>query len=180
MNYDLVRLFDQPLKFRNCVPAAIVAFGGQSTGRYEVEASWKRTAGDLPSAANSSISWDTETLRPLFADVDDEIEILRTRDEDRESRLELTAVVIAVAVMAHIEPDTRFTRRLAPGLRHDYRLNETADEMIEIAGRWEAGLPGLFELKKNQSDKNPAPKKRWVSVTIFHTTPRNRTEGLHT
>lgn len=179
MNYDLVRLFEHPLKFRNCIPSAIVAFGGQSSGQYEVEVSWKRAAGEQLSSEKLVLTWDTITLQPHFAEIDDEIAILNTRDTDRETRLELTAVIVAVAVMAHIEPETRFTQRLAPGLRHDYCLNETRDEMIEIAGRWEAGLPGLFELKKEQSDKNRAPKKRWVSVTVFHTVPRNRTEGLH-
>jgi hypothetical protein len=180
MNYDLAQLFDHPLKFRNCIPSAIVTFGGQSSGRYEVDVSWRRAAGAPPASERLVLFWDTDALRAEFDEVEDEIEILRSRDADRDTRLELTAVVVAVAVMAHIEPASRFTFRLAPGLRHDYRLNETTDEMIEIAGRWEAGLPGLFELKKEQSDKNQTPKKRWVSVTVFHTTPRNRTEGLHT
>jgi hypothetical protein len=180
MNYDLVRLFDHPLKFRNCIPSAIVAFGGQPTGQYQVEVHWKRSAAEQPTSETLILTWDTSTIRAQFADVDDEITILRERDADRDTRFELTAVVIAVSVMAIIEPETRFTYRLAPGQRHDFCLNNVMDEMIEVAGRWEAGLPGLFEVKKEQSDKNQNPKKRWVSVTIFHTTPRNRTEGLHT
>jgi hypothetical protein len=63
--------------------------------------------------------------------------------------------------------------------RHDYYLNDAPDEMIEIAGRWEGGLPGLFQEKRGQSDLNPDLRKRWVSVTIVRETPRNRTEGLH-
>jgi hypothetical protein len=180
MTYDLLRLYDHPLKFRNCIPSAVVTFGGQSAGQYEVEVDWRQSAGGPSTSGRLSLTWDTVALRTQFAEVDDEIAIMRTRDEDRDTRLELAAVVVAVAVMAHIEPDTRFTRRLAPGRRHDYCLNESADEMIEIAARWEAGLPGLFEEKKEQSDKNPTPRRRWVSVTIFHITPRNRTEGLHT
>ena len=35
MEYDLIKLFDHPLRFRNCIPSAIVTFGGQSVGRYE-------------------------------------------------------------------------------------------------------------------------------------------------
>jgi hypothetical protein len=180
MNYDLVRLFDHPLKFRNCLPSALVTFGGQPSAQYEVEVTWKRAAAEQPTTGTLVLTWDVATLQPHFAEITEEVEILSARDEDRETRLELTAVVIAVAVLAHIEPETRFTFRLAPGQRHDYCLNESTDEMIEIAGRWEAGLPGLFELKKEQSDKNQAPRKRWVSVTVFHATPRNRTEGLHT
>jgi hypothetical protein len=180
MEYDLINLFDHPLKFRNCIPSAIVTFGGQNVGKYEVEVDWRRSAGEQPTSGKLVLAWDTNTLRTKFTEIDEELEILRTRDKDRDTRLELTAVVVAVAVMAHIEPDTRFTRRLAPGQRHDYCLNELPDEMIEIAGRWEAGLPGLFDEKKAQSDKNQTPRKRWVSVTIFQKTPRNRTEGLHT
>ena len=87
----------------------------------------------------------------------------------------------AVAVMAHIEPNTRFSHKAPTYTYHDYYLNgEDREEMIEIAGRWEDGLPGLFEEEKRQSDKNPTLKKRWVSVTIFHKKRRNRTEGLHT
>jgi hypothetical protein len=179
MEYDLVRLFDHPLKFRNCIPSAIVTFGGQPVGRYEIETSWKRSAKQQLRSLKLILSWDTNTLRPQFAEIDDEIAITRARDEDRDTRLELTAVVIAVAMLAQIEPATRFTLRLGTGQRHDYSLNEKLDEMIEVAGRWEAGLPGLFDEKKAQSDKNQAPRKRWVSVTIFHKTPRNRTEGLH-
>jgi len=82
-------------------------------------------------------------------------------------------------MMAHIEPATRFTRRSSTGTRHDYFLNDTRTEMIEIAGRWEGGLPGLFTEKQEQSNQNPALQKRWVSVTIIMQTPRNRTEGLH-
>lgn len=51
--------------------------------------------------------------------------------------------------------------------------------MIEVAGRWEGGLPELFADKKRQSDQNAGLRRRWVSVTIFHKTARNRTEGLH-
>ncbi|MBN9121902.1 MAG: hypothetical protein J0I06_22635 [Planctomycetes bacterium] len=81
--------------------------------------------------------------------------------------------------MTHVEPGTRFTHRSNTGTRHDYYLNETDDEMIEVAGRWEGGLPGLFKDKKEQSDENPTLRKRWVSVTIVRQTPRNQTEGLH-
>jgi hypothetical protein len=123
--------------------------------------------------------WNIKTLRPHIAEIDDELRILRTRDEDQATRVEEAAVIVAVAVLTHIEPGTRFSRRSDTGTRHDYYLNETNDEMIEIAGRWEGGLPGLFEEKKTQSELNPALRKRWVSVTIMRKNPRNQTEGLH-
>jgi hypothetical protein len=91
----------------------------------------------------------------------------------------LAAVVVAVAVMSHILPGVKFTRRSSTGTRHDYYLNETRDEMIEVAGRWEGGLDDLFEDKRLQSDQNPRLRKRWVSVTVLTVNPRNRTEGLH-
>lgn len=111
--------------------------------------------------------------------MDEEVAILRHRDEDRATRTELAAVVVAVAVMSKIEPETRFTRRSGIGTGHDYYLNDTRDEMIEVAGRWEGGLPGLFEEKRDKSNRNPTLRKRWVSVTIVSGTPRNRSEGLH-
>jgi hypothetical protein len=125
------------------------------------------------------VSWDMAALRSHFAEVEEEVAILRKRDEDQATRVELAAVVVAVAVLAHIEPQTRFTRRSSTGTRHDYYLNDTRTEMIEIAGRWEGGLPGLFAEKQNQSELNPGLRKRWVSVTIIMQSPRNRTEGLH-
>ncbi len=125
------------------------------------------------------LTWDVAALRSHFAEVEDEIAILRERDEDQATRVELAAVVVAVAVLAHIEPKTRFTRRSSTGTRHDYYLNDTRTEMIEIAGRWESGLPGLFAEKQNQSNLNPSLLKRWVSVTIIMKSPRNQTEGLH-
>jgi hypothetical protein len=82
--------------------------------------------------------------------------------------------------MSNIEPGTLFTRVAAIGTRHDYYLNQRRDEMIEIAGRWEGGMPGLFDEKSEQSDLNSTLRKRWVSVTIVRETSRNRTEGLHT
>jgi hypothetical protein len=179
MLYDLVRLFEHPLRFRNCIPSTIVTFGSQDVGRCSIRVQWRRSA-QIPAAEDDLVlSWDVAKLRPHFAQLDEELAILRQRDEDRATRVELAAVVVAVAVMAHLEPGTRFTRRSGIGTRHDYYLNETRTEMIEIAGRWEGGLPGLFQEKQEQSNLNPAMQKRWVSVTIIMQTPRNRTEGLH-
>jgi hypothetical protein len=180
MEYDLVRLFKHALRFRRFVPPAIVVFGGsQDTGRCEIAVEWKESASGATNNSTLSLSWDIETLRPHVAEIDEELQILRTRDEDRATQIMEAAVVVAVAVMANIEPGILFTRRSDTGTRHDYYLNETRDEMIEVAGRWEGGLPGLFEEKRWQSDLNAMLRKRWVSVTIAREAPRNRTEGLH-
>jgi hypothetical protein len=179
MEYDLIRLFDHPLRFRNCIPSAVVTFGGGAVGRCPIEVQWRRSAREAAVAGELTLSWDVATLRGRFTEVEEEIAILRERDEDQATRVELAAVVLAVAVLSHIEPDTRFTRRSSTGTRHDYYLNDTRSEMIEIAGRWEGGLPGLFAEKQEQSNLNPTLRKRWVSVTIIAKSPRNRTEGLH-
>jgi hypothetical protein len=178
MDYDLIRLFEHPLRFRNCIPSAVVTFGGQNVGRVAIQVLWRRTGQEAVVEDQLVLSWDVTALRPHFAQVEEEIAILRERDEDQATRVELTAVVVAVAVMAHIEPGTRFTRRSGSGTRHDYYLNDARTEMIEVAGRWTGGLPGLFAEKEIQSNLNPGLLKRWVSVTIMET-PRNRTEGLH-
>jgi hypothetical protein len=179
MQYDLIRLFEHPLRFRGCIPSAIVALGGQDIGQSTIQVQWKRSAREATVENEMVLTWDLAALRPHFAEVDEEVAILRERDEDRATQVELAAVVVAIAVLAHIEPETRFTQRSSPGTRHDYYLNDTRSEMIEIAGRWEGGLPGLFADKQEQSNLNPDLKKRWVSVTIVLQTPRNRTEGLH-
>jgi hypothetical protein len=179
MDYDLIRLFEHPLRFRSCLPSAIITFGGQDVGRCVVAVAWKRSAMETSIEDELVLTWDVATLRPHFAQIDEEVAILRDRDEDQATRVELAAVVVAVALMAHLEPQSRFTRRSSTGTRHDYYLNDTRDEMIEIAGRWEGGLPSLFAEKQEQSDLNPNLRKRWVSVTIIRQTPRNRTEGLH-
>jgi hypothetical protein len=180
MNYDLVWLFGHPMKFRRFIPSAIVTFGGSGdTGQCEIAVEWKASATEPIQSAILTLMWNLATLRPHYAEIDEDLEILRTRDDDRATQVMEAAVIVAVAVMTHVEPGTKFTRRSDTGTRHDYYLNETNDEMIEIAGRWEGGLPGLFEEKKTQSDLNATLRKRWVSVTIVRTNPRNQTEGLH-
>jgi hypothetical protein len=179
MEYDLIRLFEHPLRFRSSIPSAVVTFGSQDVGRSAIQVQWKRSAAATAFEDELMLSWDVAALRPNFKEIDEEIAILRERDEDRATRVELAAVVVAVAVMAHVEPGMRFTRRSSTGTRHDYYLNDSRTEMIEVAGRWEGGLPGLFAEKQGQSDLNSGLQKRWVSVTIILQTPRNRTEGLH-
>lgn len=180
MEYDLVRLFEHPLKFRRFIPAAIAIFGGdKDEGEREIAVSWKCSSSDPSTDATLMLSWNVETLRPHVAEIDEELYIARNLDDDRAMRIEEASVVVAVAVMAHVEPETRFTFRSGTGTRHDYYLNDHEDEMIEIAGRWAGGLPGLFGQKREQSDLNAGLRKRWVSVTVIQKKPRNRTEGLH-
>jgi hypothetical protein len=184
MEYDLIRLFEHPLKFRRFLPAAIVIFGGnRDTGQCEIAVEWKMQASGTANNDTLTLSWDVETLRPWCAEIDEDLHILRTLDDDRATQVMEAAVIVAVAVMAHVEPNTRFTRRSATHSRHDYYLNGTDNEMIEIAGRSDHRLASLFKGKKAQSDGNPTLRKRWVSVTIVRKGPRkgpqNRTEGLH-
>lgn len=179
IEYDLRRLFEHPLKFRWCIPSAIVTFGGHLQGEFNVRVRWRTSAGAAEQEDDLVLRWDAAVLKPEVGPIEDEIMILRERDDDQAQRTEMAAILVAVAVMAHVEPETRFTQRSSTGSRHDYYLNETLNEMIEIAGRWEAGSPGLFEEKRRQSDMNSQLRKRWVSVTVFAQTPRNRTEGLH-
>jgi hypothetical protein len=177
--FDLLQLFDHPLSFRFFIPSAIVTFGGHARAEQSIRVRHRSSAAAESAEGELLLSWDIDQLRPLFSQIDDEVDNLRTRDEDRARRTELAAVVIAVAVMSSVDPAVRFTQRSATGTGHDYYLNETRDEMIEVAGRWEGGLDDLFEEKRRQSDRSPRLRKRWVSVTILTVHPRNRTEGLH-
>jgi hypothetical protein len=179
MEYDLIRLFDHPVWLAEFIPATVVTFGSTMPNQAVVEVQWRRSAGDTENEVALILKWDLEALKDSMPLIERHIQSLRERDEDRGRRMELAAIVVAVAVMAHIEPGTKFTCVSSHGSRHDYYLNETRDEMIEIAGRWEGGLPGLFEEKREQSDLNPTLRKRWVSVTIARESSRNRTEGLH-
>jgi len=180
VEYDLIRLFEHPLRFRSCIPSAIVTLGGNlDAGRCEIAVEWRSSASARPESGTLTITWDVVTLQLYFAEIAEELKIIRTRDRDRARRIENAATVVAVAVMAHAEPATRFTERAEIGTNHDYYLNDSTDEMIEIAGRWEGGLPDLFAEKKRQSDGNNSLRKRWVSVTIFQKMARNRTAGVH-
>jgi hypothetical protein len=179
IEYDLQRLSEHPLKFRWLLPPAIVAFGGQLAGEYAVRVQWRLSSGGDERQDGLVLRWDASRLRAESSTLEEDVAILRDRDEDRAEQIENAAVVVAIALMAHLEPETRFTRRSGTGTSHDYYLNESRDEMIEIAGRWGASLPSLFEEKRRQSDRNPTLRKRWVSVTVFTASPRNRTEGLH-
>jgi hypothetical protein len=182
MEYDLINLFDQPVYLCDYIAYAIATFGSEGSDRCAIQVEWKPSAGEAATQTELTLKWDLEALRARHPLIDRQLQSLRERDEDQATQTEYAAVVVAVAVMTCMEPGTRFTLRLAPGKRHDYCLNDTLDEMIEIAGRWgdKDGLPDTFEKKRAQSDKYPEARKRWVSVTIARATPRNRTEGLHT
>ena len=183
MEYDLINLFDHPVYLCDYIAYAITTFGAEGSNRCVIRVEWKPSADEIATKIELTLKWDLGALRAKHPLIDRQLQSLRERDEDQATQTEYAAVVVAVAVMTCMEPGTRFTLRLAPNpSEHDYCLNDTLDEMIEIAGRWgdKDGLPDLFEKKREQSDKNPEPRKRWVSVTIARVTPRNRTEGLHT
>jgi hypothetical protein len=180
MEYDLIRLFEHPVYLGNYIASAIVTFAEAGSSQRVIPVEWRRSAGEPLNELELTLKWDVGALRSINPLIDRELETLRERDENRGRRTELAAIAVAVAVMSHVEPETKFTTIADIGSRHDYYLNETQDEMIEIAGRWEGGLASLFDEKRAQSDLNPALRKRWVSVTIAQKSPRNRTEGLHT
>ncbi|MBX9623430.1 MAG: hypothetical protein K2X82_06410 [Gemmataceae bacterium] len=177
MEYDLIRLFEHPVYFADFVAPTIVTFEEGEAARRTVGVEWRLAAGDAVNRSELILTWDLDALRAVHPLIDRHLASVRERDENRARRTEVAAVV-AVAVMSLVEPATRFTRVAETGSRHDYFLNGTKDEMIEVAGLWEGGLPGLFEEKRRQSDGNPG-RRRWVSVTVFREATRNRTEGLH-
>jgi hypothetical protein len=179
MEYDLIRLFEhaQCCLFE-FIPSAIAVLSTTEGTRCTIQVQWRRSAGEPDNEAELTLRWDWNVLRARLPEIDSQVRNRREWNDDRARQIEETAIVVAVAVMAIIEPETLFTRRSGTGTSHDYYLNSRLDEMIEIAGRWNDGLDGLFVKKRRQSDLNPAVRKRWVSVTIVQT-KRNRTEGLH-
>jgi hypothetical protein len=125
MEYDLVRLFEHPFRLHTCIPSAIVTFGKPGVDRYSIKVQWRRSTSDDRTDDELVLTWDLAALRWHIADIEEEVANLRERDDDQATRVELAAVVVAAAVMAHIEPETRFTRRSGFGTRHDYYLNGT-------------------------------------------------------
>ncbi|MBN9121903.1 MAG: hypothetical protein J0I06_22640 [Planctomycetes bacterium] len=94
MNYDLVWLFGHPLKFRRFIPSAIVTFGnGSDSDQCEVAVEWKGSSTDVVRTATLTLMWNLATLRPLYTEIVEELEILRTRDDD------LATQVMEAAVM---------------------------------------------------------------------------------
>jgi hypothetical protein len=144
-----------------------------------IDVEWKRSAGEPSVETKLTLKWEFDALRAINPLIDRQIETRQKRDEDQATRTEETAIVVAVAVLAHIEPETRLTFRSRTGSGHDYYLNNSRDEMIEMAGKWKYALPSLFDEKRKQSGQNSKLRKRWVSVTVMRENPRNRTEGLH-
>jgi hypothetical protein len=182
MEYDLIRLFDdhpQMCLFEH-IPSAIVTFEQPGAAGREVGIEWRKSAGAPAEAATLTLTWDLDVIRARLPLIDRQLRTRRERDDDRATQVMEAAYVVAVAVMAHFKPDIRFTFRSDTGTGHDFYLNDTDDEMIEIAGRWDESLTRLFNKKRTQSDKNSGLRKRWVSVTTVLGGPMNRTEGLHT
>ena len=147
MEYDLIRLFEHPLYMLDLIPAAIVTFGGGGVSQRVIAVEWRRSAGAPVAKARLTLTWDLDALRINLPMIDRQLRSYHERDYDQATRTEMAAIVVAAAVLAHIEPETRFTARSDTGSGHDYYLNETTDEMIEVAGEWRGGLPGLFRKK---------------------------------
>ena len=179
MEYDLINLFDHPICLFEFIPATIVTLGTETESQCVVQVEWRRSTSEQASKTELTLKWDLNAIRLRNPLIDRQIQSRRERDEDQATRTEETAIVVAVAVLAHIEPGTRLTYRSRTGSGHDYYLNDTREEMIEMAGELVGGLPGLFEETRKQSNQNSSLRKRWVSVTVMRETPRNRTEGLH-
>jgi hypothetical protein len=179
MEFDLINLFDHPICLFEYIPATIVTLGAEGESQCVVQVEWRRSTSEKATNTKLVLKWDLDALRLRNPLIDRQIQSRRERDEDQATRTEETAIVVAVAVLAHIEPDTRLTFRSRTGSGHDYYLNDTREEMIEMAGKWVYGLPSLFDETQRQSNQNRSLRKRWVSVTVMRETPRNRTEGLH-
>lgn len=160
------------------IPSAVALFDADGSSRCVVSVEWKRSAGEPATTTQLTLKWDLDVLRVRLPEIDAQVRNRREWNDDRATQTEEAAIVVAATVMALIEPDTLFTRRSNTGTNHDYYLNATRDEMIEIAGLWDGGLPSLFDKKRKQSDQNAALRKRWVSVTVVEKLV-NRTEGLH-
>jgi hypothetical protein len=76
VEYDLASLFQHPLKFRFYIPSAIVAFGGQQAGQFEVKFEWKRSPTAEQQTNIVRLRWDIATLKTEFADIEDELVFL--------------------------------------------------------------------------------------------------------
>jgi hypothetical protein len=181
MEYDLERIFDHPLMLGDLLPAAISVFGGLSAREYRVDVRWRASASGTETTETLVIRWDLDRLERRVPELRKKIENLIGRDLYQALQTENAAVVVTVAVLENVAPGTRFSMRSDKGSYHDYFLNESLEEMVEVAGRGSSkkGLDALFLEEKEQSDKNPSLRKRWVSITVFSKKPRNRTEGLH-
>jgi hypothetical protein len=180
MEYDLINLFDhtQCCLFEY-IPSALALLGTDASNQCVIDVECKRSAGEPAATMQLTLKWDLDLLRVRLPEIDTQVRNRREWNDDQATQTEEAAIVVAAAVMAHLEPDTLFTRRSSTGTNHDYYLNATRDEMIEVAGLWDGGLPSLFDKKRKQSDQNAALRKRWVSVTVVQKRV-NRTEGLHT
>ncbi len=181
MDYDLLKLLDHPLMLDDLLPGALVVFGGLSVAEYKVEVRWRTSAAATEQTETLTIRWDPARLARRVPMLRRKVQNMLERDDYRPLQTENAAVVVTVAVLANIEPGTVFSRRSERGSYHDYFLNDSLEEMVEIAGRSTSkrGLDRLFLEEKAQSDKHAALRKRWVSVTVFSKAARNRTEGLH-
>ena len=181
MEYDLFRIFGHPLMLDDLLPHALVLFGGLEVTEYRIEVHWRKAASTTMQRDTLMIRWDLDQLEQQLPNLRRKVRNLLERDEYQPLQTEYAVILVAVAVLAHVEPGPVIIKRADRGSFHDYYLNESEDEMVEIAGRstTKEGLDHLFLEEKAQSDRNAELRKRWVSVTVFANRPRNRTEGLH-
>ena len=181
MEYDLLRICDHPLMMDDYLAPAIIVFGGLEVAEYQLEVRWRIAASAAELTDTLVIRWNLDRLEKKVPNLRRKIENMLERDHARWRHIEDAAVVVTAAVLANIVPGTVYSERAEIGTFHDFYLNNTADEMVEIAGRGSSkmGLDCLFLEEKAQSDQNKNLQKRWVSVTVFSSRPRNRTEGLH-
>jgi hypothetical protein len=179
--YDLNRLEEHPLMLDLLLPSTIALFGGGQSGEFLVDLRWKGRPHSRSHQGTILIRWDCSSLRGRLPEIEAQVENLLTRDLDRRTWIENAAVIVSVAVMARIAPTARYTYRSAVGTGHDYYLSDDRREMIEVAGRGSSkrGIDDLFRMKAKQSSRNPRLRNRWVSVTIFSTRARNKTERVN-
>ena len=91
-------MFEHPIKFRLVIPHAIAAFGGRLEGEQTIRVYWRLASSDNEHQDELAIRWDTAELIPEFSQIEDEIAILRQRDE---AEARICARELAVACERH-------------------------------------------------------------------------------
>jgi hypothetical protein len=76
MEYDLIRLFEHPLGFRNCIPSAIVVMGGDEQGECAIQVNWKRRRRARADRVELILKWNVAPIRQRYASLEDEVAIL--------------------------------------------------------------------------------------------------------
>jgi hypothetical protein len=63
IEYDLARLSEHPLRFRNCIPSTIVTFAGDGASQCEIDVRWRNSAVAETLEEKLLLSWDMPTIR---------------------------------------------------------------------------------------------------------------------